>query len=137
MEQQELFVLAITHIGPWLGTTTEENYAKWKKENIALHLDAPRSLQIIPMDDQGTKFGIQIGNPYMADTHQKKLDVFPIAVELLGELGVGVDGETTVSDHQQLWGNYNDALIKWRAAMSGLTIAGPDAMNNLRPMRNK
>ena len=135
--EQELFVLAITHIGPWLGVTTEENYTSWKNENIAMHLDAPRSLQIIPMDDTGAKFGIQIGNPYMADTHQRSLDVFPIAVELLGEVIVDDNGSRTASDHQQLWGNYNDALIKWRAAMSGLTIAGPGAMNNLRPIGSK
>ena len=136
MSDQKLFVLAITPMGPWLGTTTEENYTAWKSSNGALHLSDPRGLQIIPMYQQQTKFGVQIGNPYVADTHQKNLDVCPVAVELLGRItSDNAEGQDEVDDHKALFNNYTDAVTKWRAAMSNLTIADPSDISNLGNLR--
>lgn len=134
MEEIKLFVLAITHIGPWLGMATKSEHENWKNKNCALHMEAPRGLQIIQMDEAGSKFGVQIGSPYMTDTYQNELDLHPIAVEVLGEV---INAGQECTDHKQLWGNYNDALTKWRAAKSNITIAGPGAMSNLKPMPTK
>ena len=134
-EPENLFVMAITHMGMWLATVNVEDYDRWFTGNTALRLHDVRGFNLTP--EHGGAISVNIGQPYLGDTKQLEIDVHPIAVEILGDIEVieSADGtkSTECTGNKMLYNKSCETVMKWRAALSNITIAQPSDLTNMVP----
>lgn len=121
-----LFVIATPPGSPmaWLGTVSATFYETWFAGKGALQMMNVRGMnyQANPSTNQVMA---AIGSPYIGDTPQKSIAVFPTSVEILGV--VQADGQAC-SDNNRLYQTYLGALRQWQSALSNIAIVGPGDM---------
>ena len=128
MEQQTLFVLATSQLGMWLGVVSTAEYEAWLG-GAALSMHGPRGFHMAP-DEKRQRVELSIGPPYIGDSKQLKIALFPTAVEILGRIET-VDGVKCCKDSQIRFQQYTEAMDKWRAAMSNIALPTPQDLQNL------
>ena len=124
---EQLFVL-VTLNGPisiWVGTVSKEAHDKWMYSQSALLIQYPRGF-IIKGDRATNTVMVNIGPPYIGDTPQTEIALFPISVEVIGTvIEDAASNSKSCSGNNGLFQNYLDAVNKWRAAMANIVMAGP------------
>jgi len=124
-DSDQLFVLLITGGGGsiWIGTTTRKAYNLWLYDRAALVIQYPRGF-MLQGDKDTRKITVNIGPPYIGDTPQTEVALFPMSVEIIGTVA---DGKSC-DGNNGMFQNYLDAVSKWRAALANIIIAGPGDM---------
>lgn len=123
---QRLFVHVLANGMPnqWLGIIEERAYQAWLHYDSRLVMTDVRGLILQPMDG-GRRVALNVGSPYFGDTSQEEIAVDAIAVEILGNVSVDATGNDECDkDTKGLFRIYKDAVIRYRAARSGLEIPG-------------
>jgi hypothetical protein len=122
----KIFLLVVPDSMPnvWLGVATTAEYATWRDGETALVMHDVRAIFVQPVGD-GRRVAMSIGSPYFGDTQQETLALFPTSVEVLGEVIADETNNESCIKNQRLFQSYTDAVAKYRAALSGITLATP------------
>ena len=129
----QLFVLLITGGGNniWIGTTTRKAYNLWLYDRAALVIQYPRGF-ILQGDPNSKRIMVNIGPPYIGDTTQLEVALFPMSVEIIGTVTEDTEHNSkSCSGNNSLFQNYLDAVIKWRAALANIVTASPGDLSNI------
>lgn len=127
MDNTELFVYMMAEGATFLGKIREGDFNEWKNNGSAIKVTDVRGLQLRP---EGNRVAVHIGPAYVGDTRQETVYIRPSTVEIVGELK-NEDGIVQClgqSRSSQMFQHYSDAVTKWRAAMSNITLARPSDM---------
>jgi hypothetical protein len=122
-DAKEMFVYVMADGVTLLGRTGIIDIDRWKESGAAVCLNDPRGLQLRP--EGPNRVSVHIGPAYYGDTRQEKIYVRPTSLEVIGEIDKLEDGTEVCSQSKGLFTNYSDAVVKWKAAMSNITIAKP------------
>ena len=138
MEETRLFVLLTSPMGLVLGTITQSSFNLWKDGKAKLEVDFPKSLKLIPGQQQGDVQSIQmvITELYPVDTAQESVVLSPDAVEVIGELETDVDGSKICKNKYKLYLSYEDSVNRWKASNSNLVLPNSQDVANINQQNN-
>lgn len=126
MEEVMFFVYVISDAGHWLGKVTAKAYENWKAGNALVLLDG-RGLHFNSDPRAGT-VSVTIGPLYIGDTKQTEVAVFPVCVEIIGDIN---DDERACTGNNGLYQQYLEAIDKWKAALAGISLGTTADLNKL------
>ena len=130
---QKLFVIVLPSSMPelWLAITKEDAYEFWFTGQGALKLWDVRALIMHPISEQQVE--LRWGPPYLGNTTQEQVALFPTSVEVIGQIGTDPSGIETCTDSQAMFAAYSREVLRCRAARINLVIAGPGDMPKGQP----
>jgi hypothetical protein len=128
--ESKLFVYVISGAGHWIGVVSSEEFRQWADQHAALVIHDGRGMHF-NSDPRAQTISVTIGPLYIGDTAQSTVAIFPTSVEIIGKITEDNDRNESCDGNNGLFMQYTEALQKWKASQSNITLASPADLSNI------